>query len=119
MTAPRRWRPGQPAWSKERGTTRSAHGQACPLCGRWTYVGLDDDLAAFEVIVEATPIEDMMLGAALALSGKNIYQCDVWAGRREINPWREGAAFLEHDCAYVVPPAPLRAKITLPAYPPF
>jgi hypothetical protein len=116
-----RWTPGQPAWQKARGTTRAAHGEACHemSCGRWCYVGLDDDLAAFEVWIEATAIEDMMLAAVLALQGKRIYQYDLWAGRGEINPWREGPAYVEHTCAYVVPSAPPRARMVTPQEPPF
>jgi hypothetical protein len=115
----RRWTPGQPAWQKERGTTRAAHGQACPLCGRWCYVGLDDDLAAFEVWIEATPIEDRMLAAVLALSGKRILAYTTWGGRGEINDWREGDCYVEHACDYVVPPAPLKARKVTPQMPPF
>jgi hypothetical protein len=115
----RRWTPGQPAWQKARGTTRAAHGEACHTCGRWCYVGLDDELAAFEVWIEATPIKDAMLAAVLALNGTNVYQYDVWAGRGEVNPWREGDYYAEHTCEYIVPPPPLCARIVIPQEPPF
>jgi hypothetical protein len=62
-----------PEWQRERqrGFARLARLQQCK-CGVQTYAGLDADVAAFEVVVDASPVDAE--GEQLALkSGRRTY----------------------------------------------
>jgi hypothetical protein len=62
-----------PEWQKERqrGFARQARLQQC-RCGVQTYAGLDADVAAFEVVVDASPVDAKDEQAALA-AGRRTY----------------------------------------------
>jgi hypothetical protein len=65
--------------------TRRATVRACPRCGRWTFRGLDGDVAAFDTSVDLAPLS--AFGELVARTAEiDTYSLRYIGGRYEIDP---------------------------------
>jgi len=82
---------------------RRAHRRRCKRCGRWTWVGLDDDRVAMLVTVDIDPIDRLHEVAALLREKRTyeldhgcLYYRDLYRARTEPE---HSTLHLEHECA--------------------
>jgi len=81
---------------------RRAHRRRCRRCGRWTWVGLDDDRVAMLTAVDIDTVDHVHEIAAL-LAGRRTYELDhhclyyrdQWRARKEPE---HSTLHLEHEC---------------------